>query len=166
MNVFIATIFIFSLRVTDQSLGTMRTIYVNMNRPFQAAMLGFIESAIWIVAASQVIKNVNEPILIIGYAGGFAAGTILGSYLEKSIGLGNFVVRVFTSVDSPSVASSLRTEGYGVTVINGEGKEGAVRICWCIIPRRKIKSVLKIIKDTNPEAYVTTDLANPTSLKK
>jgi len=166
MNVFIATIFIFSLRVADQTLGTMRTIYVNRNRPFQAAMLGFIESAIWIVAASEVIKNVNEPILVIGYAGGFSAGTILGSYLEKGIGLGNFVVRVFTSIDSPSVASSLRAEGYGVTVINGEGKEGAVRICWCIIPRRKIKSVLKIIKDTNPEAYVTTDLANPTVLNK
>ena len=91
MNVFIATIFIFSLRVADQSLGTMRALYVNRNRPFQAAMLGFVESAIWIVAVSQVIKDVNQPILIFGYAGGFAAGTILGSYLERSIGLGNLL---------------------------------------------------------------------------
>ena len=166
MNIFVATLFIFSLRVADQSLGTMRALYVNRNRPFQAAMLGFVESAIWIVAVSQVIKDVNQPILIFGYAGGFAAGTILGSYLERSIGLGNFVVRVFASVDSPSVADALRKEGHGVTVINGEGKEGAVRIYWCIIKRRQIKSVLQTIKDINPDAYVTTDLANPTSLNK
>ena len=166
MTVYMATLFIFSLRVADQSLGTMRTLYVNRNRPLQAAMLGFFESAIWIVAISQIIKDVNEPILIFGYAGGFAAGTLLGSYLEKSIGLGNFVVRVFAPIDSPSVADGLRKEGYGVTVINGEGKEGAVRIYWCIIPRRQIQSVLKIIKEINPAAYVTTDLANPTSLHK
>tara|TARA_B110000014_G_scaffold173895_1_gene124090 strand:- start:353 stop:853 length:501 start_codon:yes stop_codon:yes gene_type:complete len=166
LNIFLAALFIFSLRVADQTLGTMRALYVNRNKPIYAALLGFIESAIWIVAVSQVIKDINDPILITGYAGGFAAGTILGSYLERSIGIGNIVVRVFASVESPSVANALRNEGYGVTVINGEGKDGAVRIYWCIVPRRKLKTVLKIIKTINPEAYVTTDLANPTSLTK
>ena len=104
----------------------MRALYVNRNKPIYAALLGFIESAIWIVAVSQVIKDINDPILITGYAGGFAAGTILGSYLERSIGIGNIVVRVFASVESPSVANALRNEGYGVTVINGEGKDGAI----------------------------------------
>ena len=64
MDVTIAAVLIFSLRVADQSLGTMRALYVNRNRPLQAAMLGFVESAIWIIAVSQVIKDVNEPILI------------------------------------------------------------------------------------------------------
>ena len=54
-----ATLFIFSLRLADQSLGTMRALYINRNRPLQAAMLGFVESAIWIVAISQIIKDVN-----------------------------------------------------------------------------------------------------------
>ena len=60
----------------------------------------------------------------------------------------------------------LREKGFGVTVINGEGKDGTVKIYWCIIPRRKLKSALQIIKKVNPDAYVTTDSANPTSLKK
>ena len=166
MDLLIATIFIFVLRLADQSLGTMRTLLVNKNRPVYAAFLGFIESAIWIIAVSQVIKDINDPILIVGYAGGFAAGTILGSYLEKTIGLGDVVVRVFTPTATPQVAPTLRESGYGVTVINGDGRDGSVTISWCIVPRRKLKKVLRIIKDINSEAYVTTDMANPISLNK
>ena len=144
----------------------MRALYVNKGKPYHAALLGFLESVIWILAISQVIQDINDPLLVVAYSAGFAAGTILGSYIEQTIGIGNLVVRVFASVDSPSVAQTLRDEGYGVTVINGEGKDGGVRIYWCIIPRRKLKSVLKLISEVNPDAYVTTDSANPTSIKK
>ena len=166
MSILLATLFIFSLRVVDQSLGTMRALYVNKGKPYHAALLGFLESVIWILAISQVIKDIDDPLLVVAYSAGFAAGTILGSYIEQSIGIGNLVVRVFASVESPSVAQALRDEGYGVTVINGEGKDGGVRIYWCIIPRRKLKSVLKLISEVNPDAYVTTDSANPTSINK
>ena len=166
MSILLATLFIFSLRVVDQSLGTMRALYVNKGKPYHAALLGFLESVIWILAISQVIKDIDDPLLVVAYSAGFAAGTILGSYIEQSIGIGNLVVRVFASVESPSVAQPLRDEGYGVTVINGEGKDGGVRIYWCIIPRRKLKSVLKLISEINPDAYVTTDSANPTSINK
>ena len=74
MDLLIATIFIFVLRLADQSLGTMRTLLVNKNRPVYAAFLVFIESAIWIIAVSQVIKDINDPILIVGYAGGLLQG--------------------------------------------------------------------------------------------
>lgn len=166
MELFISAFIIFSLRVADQSLGTMRALLVARNRPIYAALIGLFESAIWIIAVSQVIKDIDDPVLIMAYAVGFAAGTIFGSYIENIVGVGNIVVRVFASIKAPSVAEPLRKEGYGVTVINGEGRDGAVRIYWCIIPRRKLKSVLKMIEEINPKAYITTDLANPTSLKK
>ena len=76
------------------------------------------------------------------------------------------VVRVFSSIKDPSVAKVLREAGYAVTVLNGEGRDGAVRIYLCIIPRRKLKSVLKIKKSINPNAFVTTELANPRPLNK
>ena len=55
------------------------------------------ESAIWVLAISRVIQDLNDPLLIIGYALGFAAGTIVGSYIESSIAIGDVVVRIFTS---------------------------------------------------------------------
>ena len=166
MDLFFSALIIFFLRLADQSLGTFRALLVSKNRPIYAALIGLIESAIWIVAISQVIKDIDDPLLISAYAAGFAAGTILGSYIERIVGVGNIVVRVFCPANSPSVAETLRENGHGVTVIDGEGKDGAVKIYLCVIPRRKLKSVLSTIEEINPNAYITTDMANPTSLKK
>jgi len=166
MELIFSALIIFSLRLADQSLGTMRTLLVSKNKPIYAALIGLVESAIWIVAISQVIKDIDDPVLIGAYAAGFAAGTILGTYIERIVGVGNIVVRVFTTIHSPSVAETLRDNGHGVTVIDGEGKDGPVKIYLCVIPRRKLKSVLQMIEEINPNAYITTDMANPTSLKK
>ena len=166
MELFFSALIIFSLRLADQSLGTFRSLLVSKNKPIYAAFVGLIESAIWILAISQVIRDLNDPVLIGAYAGGFAAGTILGSYIERIVGLGNIVVRVFCPAKSPSVAETLREKGYAVTVINGEGKDGPVKIYLCVIARRKLASVLNMIKEINPNAFITTDMATPTSLSK
>ena len=166
MELIFSALIIFSLRLADQSLGTMRALLVAKNKSIYAALIGLVESAIWIVAISQVIKDIDDPVLIGAYAAGFAAGTILGTYIERIVGVGNIVVRVFTASNSPSVAETLRDNGHGVTVIDGEGKDGPVKIYLCVIARRKLKSVLSMIEEINPNAYITTDMANPTSLKK
>ena len=166
MELIFSALIIFSLRLADQSLGTMRALLVAKNKPIYAALIGLVESAIWIVAISQVVKDIDDPVLIGAYAAGFAAGTILGSYIERIVGVGNIVVRVFCPANSPSVAEKLREDGYGVTIINGEGKDGPVKIYLCVIPRRKLKSVLNMIEEINPNSFITTDMANPTSLKK
>ena len=166
MNILIAALSIFLLRLLDQTLGTLRILYVNKGKPLFGAILGFIESAIWIVAISQVIQDLNDPFLIFGYALGFAAGTIMGSYIENTIAIGDIVVRIFVPKDSDSekVAKELRINGLGVTIINGEGMQGEVTIAWCVTPRKGLKEVLRIISEITPDAYVTTEPTNPTKL--
>ena len=149
MNILIAALSIFLLRLLDQTLGTLRILYVNKGKPLFGAILGFIESAIWIVAISQVIQDLNDPFLIFGYALGFAAGTIMGSYIENTIAIGDIVVRIFVPKDSDSekVAEELRTNGLGVTIINGEGMQGEVTIAWCVTPRKRLKEVMRIVSE-------------------
>ena len=166
MDIVFAALIIFSLKLADTSLGTMRTLLVNRNKPIYAALVGLLEAGIWIVAITQVAKAWNDPVLMAAFAVGFAAGIIFGSYIERMVGVGNIIVRVFCPSNSPSVAEKLRKSGHGVTVIDGQGKDGPVKVYLCIIKRRKLKSVLKMIEKINPKAYITTDLANPTSLKK
>jgi len=146
------------------SLNTLATSVLSLSF---GAVLGFVESAIWIVAISQVIQDINDPLLITGYALGFASGTIVGSYIENTIAIGDVVVRIFAPKDSDSteVARVLREEGFGVTIINGEGMHGEVSIAWCVTPRKKVKQVLNIVSEINPDAYVTTEPTNPTKLK-
>ena len=165
MSLFSSALIIFILRLIDQALTTIRGLVVS-KKPFLGAFIGLVESAIWIIVVSKVINDIDEPVLIFGYALGFAAGTVLGSYIERFIGIGSTVVRVFSPSNSPSVANALREQNFMVTVINGEGRDGPVTICWCIVPRRKVNKVLTVIKTVNPDAYLTTDFANPTSLRK
>ena len=166
MNIFLAVIYVFLLRLIEQALGTLRSLYVNKGKPKLGALLGFIESAIWVVAISQVIKDLNDPLLIIGYALGFAAGTISGSYIESTIAIGNVVVRVFIerNENSELLANELRANNFGVTVINGQGRDGEVSIAWCVVPRKKVKELLNIVSEITPDAYVTTEATNPTNI--
>tara|TARA_B100000902_G_scaffold1481_2_gene1939 strand:+ start:1924 stop:2424 length:501 start_codon:yes stop_codon:yes gene_type:complete len=166
MELFFSALIIFCLRLADQSLGTMRTLLVNKDKPIYAALIGLIESAIWVLAVSEVIKDIYDPFLIGAYAFGFAAGTFLGSYIENILGVGNIVIRVFSPAKSPSIAEALRENGHGVTVLTGEGRDGPVNIYLCVIPRRKQKSVLNIINKINPNTYITKDVSYPISLTK
>ena len=96
MEILISAISIFFLRLADQSLGTIRALLVSKNKSFYAALIGLVESGIWVIAVSKVVRDVDDPILIIGYALGFASGTFLGSSLENIIGVGHIVIRVFS----------------------------------------------------------------------
>ena len=165
MTLFLSALLIFVLRLIDQSLTTVRALVVT-KKPVLGAFIGLVESAIWILAVSQVIKDINDPVLIAAYAFGFAGGTLLGIQLEKFIGIGSAVVRVFSTSKSANISKPLREKGFMVTDIKAKGRDGSVTISWCIVPRRKLSKVLSIIKSVNPDAYVTTDLANPTSIRK
>ena len=165
MTLFLSALLIFILRLIDQSLTTIRALVVT-KKPVLGAFIGLVESAIWILAVSQVIKDINDPVLIAAYAFGFAGGTLLGIQLEKFIGIGSAVVRVFSTSKSANISKPLREKGFMVTDIKAKGRDGSVTISWCIVPRRKLSKVLSIIRSVNPDAYVTTDLANPTSLRK
>ena len=163
MNILVAALSIFLLRLLDQTLGTLRVLYVNKGKPVFGAVLGFVESAIWVVAISRVIQDLNDPLLIFGYALGFASGTIMGSYIENTIAIGDIVVRIFAPKDSDSmqVAEELRKNDFGVTIINGEGMQGEVSIAWCVTPRKRLKEVLKIVSEINPDAVDSLPAPEP-----
>ena len=157
MELLLSTVLIFFMRVGDVSLGTFRIVSLVQGRRLVAGTLGFFESMIWVLAASQVISNLEDPVRIVGYAGGYAAGTVLGSSIERWIGLGKSLVRVVADIDAPPVAAALRELGFGCTVLNAEGLDGPVRLTFTVIPRRRTKSVLKVVRETNPDAFVTIE---------
>jgi uncharacterized membrane-anchored protein YitT (DUF2179 family) len=55
------------------------------------------------------------------------------------------------------VAELLRARGHGATVINGDGRDGEVRITFCVVPRRAVPEILEMIEATNPDAFITID---------
>jgi uncharacterized protein YebE (UPF0316 family) len=155
MDLFLAALLIFSLRLVDVSLGTIRIVLLTRGEAWKAGAVGFFESMTWVFAVSQVLRDLDDPVRMVGFAAGFAAGTFLGVLIERWLAMGNRIVRVIAPVDTPQAADALRAAGYAVTVLNGEGLSGDVRLAFTVVPRRRLKEVLRIIETVNPKAFVT-----------
>ncbi len=160
MELFFAALLIFAMRVTDVTLGTLRIVMIVRGRRQWAGILAFFESVIWVLAAAQVLGDLDEPIKIIGYAGGYAAGTVLGSTVERWLAMGTVLIRIVAPVDAPQAYERLHDEGYPVTVVNGSGRQGEVRVVFTVVPTKLRQKVLDIVAAENPEAFVTVEEAN------
>lgn len=158
----LGALLIFFMRVTDVSLGGIRIVMLVRGRKWIAGVLGFFESLVWVLAAGLVLTNLDSPLRIIAFAGGFAVGTVLGGTIEGWIAMGQSVLRVITPTHTPAVAPALREAGFGVTVLNAEGRNGEVQLAFTVVPRRRNTEVLSIIHKHNPDAFVTLeDVSTP-----
>ncbi|MDH3730414.1 MAG: DUF5698 domain-containing protein [Acidimicrobiia bacterium] len=157
MIVALTVLGIIALRLVDVSIGALRITYLIRGRRLLAGTLGFFESLSWVIAAGLVLTNIDEWYKVAAYAAGFGLGTALGGTLDKWIASGQVLVRIMGPVGSPEVAPHLRERGFGVTVINAEGKEGEVRLSLVATRRRKLPEVIDLVKTINPRAFVTVD---------
>ncbi len=148
---------IIAMRVVDVSAGVLRVVFIMRGRRAIAAAVGFVESLSWLIAAAAVFANLDTPAKAIAYAGGFALGTWVGSWLESKLAVGKSVVRVFVPVDAVRPTEELRDAGFGVTEVMGEGLRGPVLILFCVVPRRRSTEVMRIVAASSPEAYVTVE---------
>jgi uncharacterized protein YebE (UPF0316 family) len=89
-------ILIFSLRIVDVSIATIRLLSAVRGQKLTAAALGFVEILVWIVVIATVVRNLNSPLLVISYAAGFAAGTFVGMTIEEKLALGLAEVRIIS----------------------------------------------------------------------
>jgi uncharacterized protein YebE (UPF0316 family) len=150
-------ILIFSSRIIDVSIGTMRLIFISRGYKLIAACMGFFEVLIWIFAITQVMSNLTNILYYIVYAGGFATGNYVGMLIEERIALGNVLLRVVTRRKLVELADFLNAEQFGFTMIEAEGSQGNVHILFTIMPRQKIDSIVSFIKEHFPNALYTIE---------
>lgn len=148
---------IFCLRIVDVSCDTMRVIFAIRGKRSIAALLGFVQALVWIVAVGAAVKHLDSILHILGYAGGYAMGTYVGITLEQAIAYGVATVRVVSKRAGVEIAETLRTQGYGVTEFPGFGRDGAVEILNSVVQRRHVADVLKIVMDLDADAFVTVE---------
>lgn len=148
---------IFGARICDVSLGTMRMMLVVSGHRYISAALGFFEVIIWVFAVGNAIKYLSYPLAVLGYAGGFATGVIVGMFIENRLAFGLRMVRVISTEKDSDVAAHLREAGYRVTRLDGSGKTGPVEISFMVVRRRKLDEVRRLIEEAAPNAFVTVE---------
>jgi len=148
---------VFLARVIDVSLGTLRIIFISRSKKYLAPLLGFIETFIWIIAVSQIIRNVQGIWSYVGYAGGFATGTIVGMLIEDKLAIGTLILRTILPNGTAEVCANLKKSGYGITTVPGEGATGPVTLLYTVIKRKDLSNVVSIIHQTHPKAFLTVE---------
>ena len=74
----IVPLLIFSARVCDMTLDTIRVIFLSKGVKYLPPLIGFFEVIIWLVAIGQVMNNLTNAVCYIAYGAGFATGTFIG----------------------------------------------------------------------------------------
>jgi len=148
---------IFLARVSDVSLGTIRVIFISRGLKYFAALMGFFEILIWLLAIGQIMKNLSNPACYIAYAGGFAMGNFVGIWIAEKLSLGVVLIRVVTKKDATGLVEYLKSADYGVTSVDGHGTAGQVKVVFTIVPRREVKSVADLINKFNPQAFYSIE---------
>ncbi len=155
---------IFIARVCDVSLTTIRTLMVVQGRRVQAAILGFFEVIIYIIALGKVVSGLNDPRNLLAYALGFASGNYIGILIEEKIALGNLTAQVILKSDENSeLINELREKGFGLTVLDGHGREGARNILLIIFKRKNLAKLREILHSYDEDAFITVSAATPIS---
>lgn len=153
----ILPLLIFASRVVDVTLGTLRIIFTSRGEKKIASMLGFVEVLIWIVIVSQVLGQVKNPVAYVGYAAGFATGTLVGMLIEERMAMGTLVLRIILNKDAAELTTALRAAGFGVTSVNGEGAQGPVNLLYTVIQRKNMTLAAKLIHDIAPGAFFSVE---------
>lgn len=148
---------IFVARVADVTLGTLRIVFVTRGRRLLAPAIGFFEVLIWIVVIGQVVQNLHSAISYIAYSAGFATGTYVGLYLEDKLAMGMVVIRVITNTRAGELIDRLHEAQFGVTSVDAEGATGRVKLVYTIIKRKDLASVMAIVNEINPKAFLSVE---------
>ena len=152
---------IFFLRVCDMTLDTLRVLFVMRGRKGIVWVLGFFQASIFILAISSVLKNLDNPLNVIGYAAGFATGVVFGMFIEEKLAIGHLHVSIVSPRRGTAIAEHLREEGFAVTEIPARGKDGMVTMLNCSVLRRKLLIIRTLVSEVDPDAFITAEDVRP-----
>lgn len=159
MSFALTIIVIFLARCTDVTLGVFRILMVVKGRKIVAACLGFFEVMVFISIMNVIMgggKSLSFPELI-AYCGGFAAGNILGSFLESKLMDAYVIAEVIAEKndESDSLVAKLRESGFGTTVLMGEGRSGPRLVIKVICSRKHADKVQAVAKEFGAFIYLS-----------
>lgn len=157
MYLFFLCVKIFFARIIDVTLGTIRTVYTVKGKTLFAGIIAFFELFIWFLVAKEALNTELQSIwIVISYAGGYATGTIIGTFISNTFINSLISVEVITTKATKENISKIRKEGYGVSIVetvdNFQNKKS--NILFITLNSRNLAELKKIINEIDKEAFI------------
>lgn len=153
----ILPLLIFISRLGDVTMATLRHIFISKGLRKIVPVLGFFEVLIWLVAMRQVFSHLDNIACFIAWAAGFSAGTYLGMLIEERLAIGTQIIRIITNENISALTDVLKTNHQGVTIVDGQGAMGPVKLIFMIVKRANKQLVLDYINQYAPNAFYTIE---------
>ncbi len=148
---------IFSFRIIDVTLSTIRMVLTVKEKTVASAMVGFVEVFIWYSIVREALTSTG-PFLptAVAYAGGFATGTFIGGKVAKKFIKGHVVVSVVTTGQNNEVVSALREAGFAVTVMNVNKSEFSDEKYMLLsdVDKSKLRTFQNMVEKLDPGAFI------------
>jgi len=132
----------------------LRTISMVKKLTLLTAFFGFLEAIIYVFGLALVLSGDQSVLAMVVYALGFSLGLIVGIKVEDKIAIGYRSVNVNIKSENSSLIEYLRSQGYGVTVFKGDGREGSRFMLDILTKRSKEKELFDIIGNYEPTAFI------------
>ncbi len=161
MEMVVGGLFVFAMRVADMSLDTLRMLFVVRGRKAIAWTLGFFQAAIFVIAITRVLSNLDNPLMVLGYAAGFATGNVVGMLIEERLAVGHIHLSIVSSRRGAALTQALREAGFAVTEVPARGKDGMVHMLNVSVLRKDVPDVERVVHAVDAEAFVTSADVRP-----
>lgn len=153
----ILPILIFISRLGDVTMATLRHIFISKGLKKIVPILGFFEVLIWLIAMRQVFSHLDNIACFIAWAAGFSAGTYLGMYIEERMAIGTQIIRIISGDDITPLTEALKLKQQGVTIVDGQGAIGPVKLVYTIVKRANKTEIIDLIQTHTPNAFYTIE---------
>ena len=155
-NVWLIAFGIFTLRVFNMAIDTVRMLTVVRGMRTVTWILGVFQTALFVLAFGSVINDMDNLLNIAAYSVGFATGNVIGMMIEKRLAFGYINITIISSLRGQELAEKLREQGHAVTEIPARGKDGTVEILECSVQRKLAQEVQDIALEIEPDAFITS----------
>ncbi len=153
-------LFVFFGKFIEVSVATVRLVLINRGERLKASIIAFFEVSLWIIVTGTVLVGFQEDILrSLVFALAFAIGNYAGSWIEGKLAFGLCSIQVIVSKDESSdkLVAELRDNGFGVTIVEGEGKAGKRELLLLHMKRKRIPAAISLVKQRLNNAVITVN---------
>lgn len=149
---------IFLGKILEVTISTSRMVLINRGERLKGSVLAFFEIALWLLITGTVVVGLtSDPFKVLVFALAFAVGNYLGSWMEDKLAFGLSTIEIISPGEGceQEMLRTLRSSGFAVTVMDGQGKDGQRKVMLMHMKRKRIPEAMRIINETRGDCLIT-----------